>query len=919
VALLFFAITLFVSAFLLFLVEPMIGKTILPRLGGAPQVWNTCMVFFQMALLAGYAYTHLASTRLKPRLQLVLHALLLLTPLLVLLPNALLGIRGPFDIHNWVPPPGANPIGATLLLLTVIVGLPFFVVATSAPLLQKWFAYTGHPAAKDPYFLYGASNLGSLLALVAYPSVIEPYLRLRSLDPVSGAQVLTSQPWVWTFGYLVLAGLVIGCIAYIWRRVPAEQPAPAETPSEHLEEPVVATSAPRSGPSAPASGTAIRRGQPPRGRGAERTVGGRPAPTAPTSIPAGPSTKPLTWLRRLRWVALAAVPSSLMLGVTTYITTDLSPIPLFWIVPLALYLLSFILVFARWPVVWTQEPHDIVVYIQPVLIAVLVFFLAVHSTTEITWMIVINVLAFFATALVCHGELAKDRPTTQHLTEYYLWMAVGGMVGGMFNGLVAPVLFVYVLEFGLAIFCACLLRPTLKDWIDVLAAQIFLQEERPAVRPSRLPASRSTPGVTPQLQRTLDILLPLVVLGLTALLAFVIFYPDPRQDESTYRLNLFLSFGLPLGLTCVYYARPLRFGLAIGAVMLLIGLLNLGRGNTIYADRSYFGVLRVVQVANELGTYTQLMHGTTDHGMNFRRPAKKEDWGKPDKDLSRLATTYYHRRGPAGVVMEKFNWFPSEQENTYWADARMPASILGYGADPWSQLVNLWSEPPYATIGLGTGTMASYARPYQYMDFYEIDNHVRRLSEEVLADDNRPCFTYVKDARDRGAIVRILMGDARLKMAEPYEEGGGPEHFYYAIIVDAFSSDAIPVHLLTREAFEMYFKHLAEQGILCVHTSNRHVDLVPVVADVAQSLGYVAWRGHDNTRDREARVRGHYTSEWVMVARKSEYLQFLKAPPGYDEIRLGPYWEPRAGTNRHIWTDDYSNLMGVFRPFMRQR
>jgi hypothetical protein len=340
--------------------------------------------------------------------------------------------------------------------------------------------------------------------------------------------------------------------------------------------------------------------------------------------------------------------------------------------------------------------------------------------------------------------------------------------------------------------------------------------------------------------------------------------------------------------------------------------------------------------------------------MNFEKPDNEKLIGNPQEDYSRLATTYYHRLGPVGIVMEKFNWQGQNfqgPENTYHADARMPASLIGLAASPMGvalpadQLVALWSEPPIATIGLGTGTMASYGRPFQHVHFYEIDSHVRKLS--LPSAGRKQYFTYLTDAKARGCEVQVLMGDARLRMAEPYgpydEEkekrgkgiGGGPDNFYHMMVVDAFSSDAIPVHLLTVEAFELYFSKLSEEGVLCVHTSNRYVDLPKVVADVAsygirkdpkdpnsprESLAYL--RGHDVAPGHDARgasisERGHYTSEWVMVARKAAYLSHLKEPPGYRE-KFGnrsfeEYWTIPRATLQHVWTNDFSNLWKVLK------
>jgi hypothetical protein len=355
------------------------------------------------------------------------------------------------------------------------------------------------------------------------------------------------------------------------------------------------------------------------------------------------------------------------------------------------------------------------------------------------------------------------------------------------------------------------------------------------------------------------------------------------------------------------------------------------------------------------------MHGTTDHGMNFVKPADPKKVGNPLEDYSRLATTYYHQLGPVGRAMERFNWF-KDKVNHYRSDARMPASLVGMGALgalgvvnlPTEQLGDLWSEPPYATIGLGTGTMAAYSRPYQHMHFYEIDTLIRKLSlpgkdlnmyftselDKGKGVTGKTYFTYAREALKRGANLQILMGDARLRMAQPYlnyyeniDVGGGPESFYHLMVVDAFSSDAIPVHLITKEAIEMYFKKLVPAGILCVHTSNRHVDLVKVVADVCEAVKWkdangeehhlVCKRGHDLAPGSRQQREGHYTSEWVMVARDIKVFEQpvpLTAPEGYAEkVRAEgargeeDYWTFPTATGRHVWTDDYSNLIAVLK------
>src|SRR5581483_1373217 len=453
--------------------------------------------------------------------------------------------------------------------------------------------------------------------------------------------------------------------------------------------------------------------------------------------------------------------------------------------------------------------------------------------------VLINVVAFFLTAMVCHGEFAKDRPSTKHLTEYYLLMSVGGAVGGMFNGLLAPVLFKSMWELPLAIMAACLLRPTMREsgWSDEFVDNMM--------NPQTGKGHKGKDEEGMNIHLALDFALPALLLVYLFLFVFALRSTIFSMAESmvgklagnsALGLAYFIMFGLPLVVACFYYGRPLRFGLSIAAVLLVHHLQDafLTSRNIIVADRSYFGIIRVEEAGHEMYDkkvlkYRRLMHGNIDHGMNFKKPDDKFI-GNPTEDFSRLATTYYHRRGPAGIAMKKFDWFynwadTSKPEvvvdNTFYSDVRLPASLVGMVAPlgltnlPIEALSQVWSEPPYATIGLGTGTMASYGRPFQHVHFYEIDNHIRKLS---LPLRGKPFFTYLDDAKNRGAQVQVFMGDARLRMALQYSEynedkeklgqgkAGGPDNFYHLMVVDAFSSDAIPVHLLTRESFLMYFK-----------------------------------------------------------------------------------------------------------------
>jgi len=966
-----FAVTLFTSAFLLFLVQPIIGALILPNLGGTPQVWNTCMVFFQTVLLAGYAYTHSASTWLPTKRQVVLHCALLLLPLLVLI---VLPQHGPFDISNWIPPPGANPIPSTLVLLAVVVGLPFFVVATSAPLLQKWFTSTGHPSAQDPYFLYAASNLGSMLGLLAYPVVVEPFFRLHG----TAALDLGTQPWLWTAGYLLMMVLFFACAAVVLLSPPSVQLAGAgaakTTTSAETSEPAALVATPQTAAAgattavtaAPPKSTGIKKGSKQGKRGRQQTFAKRDlaVKTAPSvaTFTAKPASAEVTTARRLRWVALAAVPSSLMLGVSTFMSTDISAIPLFWVLPLTLYLLSFILVFLRWPEPWVGTPHRIVLIAQPASLLLLVYLTLIHLDPDKLLLTVgLILLTFFLTALACHGELAKDRPPTKHLTEFYLWMSVGGMVGGMFNALVAPILFTYVVEFSLALMVAGLVLPHTKlgGWTDNLLRDMRGKNQQPQ-RPisARGSVRKADAEQADPIHRFLDFALPAGLFVLALVLMFmqesfgnVLEWLGKGIGLPTSALANFITWGskfivyvIPLFIVFLYAGRPLRYGLGIGAVLLASGISSWASDKTVvFADRSYFSVIRVNLRTDKFGTYRTLMHATTDHGMDFTDPP----------ELTRLATTYYHRASPVGYVMEKMFWFhepkvPVEvtdpvthkRKSTYvwWSDARMPASLVALAAEPFGvtnlplgQLVGMWSEPAYATIGLGTGTMSVYAHPYQHMDFYEIDRQIRYLSLPPTSS-RQAYFTNVEMAVKRGVDLHILMGDARLRMAQPWtpswepdhwEKTGGPDSFYTALIVDAFSSDAIPIHLINKQAFELYFSKLTEKGILCMHTSNRYVDLVRVCGDLATDLGYAWRRGHTEADKSDP---GHYGSQWVMIARRPEYL----LPDAHWAGLVDPNddqqpeerkktWNSRtywSNPGANVWTDDFHNMLSVFRPFL---
>src|SRR5215208_1570542 len=406
---LLFSATIFISAALLFLVEPMFAKFVLPSFGGTPAVWTGSMMFFQATLLVGYLYVHATTTWLGARRQAILHLVVVLLPLLVL-PLAVPGAE-------WAPSSQSNPIFLLLGLLAVSVGLPFFAISTTNPLVQRWLSDTDHPAARDPYFLYRASNLGSVIGLLGYPLVVEREF------------TLSNQGLWWSVGYGLLVVLVFASAVMLWRSEPA--PAQEEEEAESLS-------------GDPVSG------------------GGSPLTANPSlEAPAGRLSGRPTWLRRARWVGLTFVPSSLMLGVTAFITTNISPVPLLWVIPLSLYLFSFVIVFSP-----SQRVPDAVHKAMVAALPIMIVFLVITTLTDVLrnpyWaLILVHFAGFFVITMVLHGEVARDRPPARHLTEFYLWVSVGGVLGGVFNALVAPVAFSTVIEYPLAIIMACLFLPGL--------------------------------------------------------------------------------------------------------------------------------------------------------------------------------------------------------------------------------------------------------------------------------------------------------------------------------------------------------------------------------------------------------------------------------------------------------------------------
>lgn len=717
--------TIFLSATLLFAVQPMFAKMVLPLLGGSPSVWNTAMVFFQAALLAGYGYVHLTTRRFGVLRQSLYHMAVLILAF-AFLPIAV--------ASGWTPEPGDPPGPWLIGLLVVSIGLPFFAVSATGPMLQLWFANTGHRRAADPYFLYAASNLGSITALLAYPTLIEPSL------PVA------AQNWLWSTGFAALALLIGLCaLSMVWG---ASAPAP------------VAAAAHAPGAAAPAVG----------------------------------------WAQRLRWLALAFAPSALLLGVTAHLTTDVAAVPFLWVVPLALYLLTFVLVFARRP----PLRHETALTLQ---VAILIPLVLTFAWRLPIWPdFVLHLGGFFFTALVCHGELARRRPGLNHLTEFYFWMSLGGVLGGIFTAILAPALFDAVVEYPLLMIAALLLRPRLDD--------------RGA------------------LDRRRDRLLYLGLLLLVAGEAAV--WREIAAPQVT-SLALALFCAPAVFVMLIAQTRPLRFAGA-AAVSLIASWSAVDAEKTLYSARSFFGVHRIT--LSDDGRLKVLVNGTTAHGAQYRDPAM---WREP--------LSYYHRGGPVGEVFAGLR------------GTRAPDRV--------------------GVVGLGAGTIACYRRPEADWTFYEIDPAIVQIARD------EGLFSYLRACAPEADVV---LGDARLSLQQ------APGGAFDVLVIDAFSSDGIPVHLMTREALALYADKLAPGGLILFHVSNRALDLAPVVGDLVADAGLVARLSRGGAPDPRGRHYGH-PAEWIAIARKADALGFL-----------GPDWEPLAGRpGRRPWTDDFSNVFGAIR------
>ena len=727
-----YTLAIFVSALLLFSVQPLFTKMVLPRLGGSPAVWSVAMVFFQSLLLGGYAYAHFL-TKLRNRVMPVAVHLLLLVVALLTLPLSIAG--------GWGEPPTSGYAFWLLGLFAVSIGLPFFALAANNPLLQAWFVRTGHPNGPDPYFLYASSNIGSFLALLSYPVLLEPMFTLRT------------QNLIWAGGYAVLTVLIASCGVLLLR-------SPAS---------VVVDAA----------------------------IDDADAPAPP-------------WILRARWVFLAAVPSGLLIAVTAHISTDVAAAPLLWVLPLSLYLLTWVLVFQSRPLL----PHRWMLMAQPLAITGIIVLLAVGGEQNLLLTLGGHQLCFFVIAMACHGELARTRPAAKYLTGFYVALSFGGMVGGLFAGLIAPFTFSWIAEYPILLALAALCRP---------------------------------PGGNERLSRWISWYWPFL-----ALLAVALIAPSYSDSKFMHRLDDnrvwvigavgVLSALLALGLNA---NRWKIFATVVVALVLIRAYpSDDGRVETV---RSFFGVHKIVVTPQ--GQYHVLMHGTTIHGAEkFQNDDGTPVTGRPEP------ITYYHRDGGIGQAI-------SAVRERKGAPLRV------------------------AVIGLGSGTLTCASEPGETWKFFEID--------QTMVDTARDpkYFTYIQKCEPD---LKPVIGDARLTFARE------PDGMYDLIIVDAYSSDAIPIHLATEEAMEIYKDKLARQGAVVMHVSNRHLELSSVVVGIADANDLKSWVfSEDSNRDNE-----YIFSTSVVVSAREE------ADVG--KLASSEQWAlTEADENQRVWTDDYSNVLGA--------
>jgi hypothetical protein len=718
----------------MFVLQPMFGKILLPLLGGSPAVWNTCMVFYQTVLFLGYLYAHFLSEKQSHHRQVQIHSVVILLSLIAL-PLAL--------SEGALPPTDSDPTFWIIWTLLVAIGLPFFIVSSTAPLIQKWFANVGHHTSHDPYYLYAASNAGSLLALLSYPFIIEPNIGL------------SDQKSIWSAGYVLLLFLIITCGVFLWK---SQQ------------------------------------------KGAENNANNGPE-------------EELNYQTKIHWLLLAFVPSSLLLGLTNFISTDVASVPLLWIIPLTLYLLSFIIVFSK----WGHKIHNGMLVLQPVVLLPFVAFSFINPAALPFWVdLLLHLTAFFVAVMVCHGELAKRRPNTQYLTIYYLIMSFAGMLGGMFNTFVAPFIFNGVYEYPIMVVAAILLRPG----ISLLKVENLKQIGLQCVLPTSL-----------------------LIIGLLIFLM--------TDSLGPYIDTIGAGLILLVGFTYAFRKKSVTLALLTGLTIFFTMGLHSILTSTIHQERTFFGVISVresmlINEQNQPEKYHEFYHGTTKHGAQ-----------RLAKNLQTIPLTYFSRQGPIGQVFKTF-----DEVNEQWE---------------------------IGVVGLGAGTLACYAKPQQRWTFYELDPTIVEVAK------NSKYFNYLNRC---GRTMRMSVGDARLSIINE------PDNKYDLLIIDAFSSDSIPTHLLTQEAMQLYFQKIKPEGILAFHITNRHLALKKVISNHAKHLDFSALIQEFKPKNKIPLV---VATDWVVMAKNDAMLDPLRSTRMGNWQKLPLYFDIKP------WTDDFTNIVNIWK------
>jgi hypothetical protein len=734
--------TTFLSALLLFAIQPMFAKMVLPVLGGSPSVWSVSVFFFQAALLAGYVYAHLLINKAPPHLTGIIHLGVCILAFIFL----------PIGLSKWWgEPPQGEPYLWQLGMFAWSIGLPFIAVSANAPLLQAWFARSGHPSARDPYFMYAASNLGSLIALLGYPFVLEPVFGVSQLSHI------------WAYGFVLLV-ISIATSFFLMR-------------------------------------------------GAQ--VGGVPeAPAAPASTIDASAPAP-TLQQRLGWVGLSFVPAALVTAFTVHVTTDVASAPLLWVIPLALYLLTFVLVFRDNPLIARES----LLFLH--LIALAVVLITLSQTRHDNWFVTSStgVAVFFTTAMLAHRTLYEARPAPRYLTEFYLWMSFGGALGGMFTALIAPKIFSQIFEYPLLLALSMACRPG--------ALKLVGDKEKK--------------------KDELIVLWLIAAVGILAIMWLPTMAVNLRMQVGEWGTTpLVVMFLAAILIACVQFP-PRQL---VAALLIAVALAWLPSGaNRGESQRSFFGVYRVHPSAD--GLYSILIHGTTLHGAQ----RMYDDSGQPVEDTT--PATYYYPGSPIGQTIAKRR--------------------VALGAE----------KGRYGIVGLGAGSSACHKREGETWRFFEIDPAVIKIAK------NPKNFTFISKCQPD---IDIVVGDARLTMAKE------PDSSFDLFIIDAFSSDAIPVHLLTTEAVKMYLDKLKPDGVVLLHTSNRYLDLESVLSAIQKDLpkGTAGIVVSDNNAD------GSYaqsTSTVVIFTKSEKALAPYRTLDGVMELDDGGI---------RAWTDDYSDILAAF-------